>query len=49
MPEVFQNNPHPAKYGALDRDILTDLYKKSGLKLSRFVKTPECYVGYGTM
>ena len=49
MPEVFNKNPHPAKYTAADRDILTALFKESGLSLSAFSKTKECYVGYGTL
>lgn len=49
MPEVFKNNPHRAKYTAQDRDIITDLYKKSNLNLTQFSKTKECYVGYGTL
>ncbi len=49
MPEVFKNNPHRAKYGAADRDIIVQLFKESGLSLSAFSKTEECYVGYGTL
>lgn len=49
MPEVFQNNSHRAKYGAKDRDILVELFKESGLSLHQFVKSDECYVGYGTL
>ena len=49
MPEVFEHNPHRAKYGAADRDILVQLYKESGLTISAFSKTKECYVGYGTI
>lgn len=49
MPQVFQNNPHRAKYGAKDRDILTKLFKGSGLSLNKFVKSKDCYVGYGTL
>ena len=43
MPEVFEHNPHRAKYGAVDRDIITALYKESNLSLSQFSKTKECY------
>ena len=49
MPEVFEHNPHRAKYGAKDRDIIRDLFFKSGLSISAFSKTKECYVGYGTL
>lgn len=49
MPEIFNNNPHRAKYGEQDRDIIVSLFKKSGLSLSAFAKTEECYVGYGTL
>lgn len=49
MPEVFEKNPHRAKYTAEDRDIITNLYKESGLTLNQFQKTKECYVGYGTL
>ena len=49
MPEVFENNPHKGKYTSIDRDIITALYQESGLSLSSFVKTKECYVGYGTL
>ena len=49
MPEVFKQNPHKGKYTAKDRDIITELYKASGLSLNQFQKTKECYVGYGTL
>lgn len=49
MPEVFETNPHRGKYDAKDRDIITALYQESGLSLSKFSKTKECYVGYGTL
>lgn len=49
MPEVFENNPHRAKYSEADRDILVALWQESGLSMSAFVKTNECYVGYGTL
>lgn len=49
MPEVFEHNPHRAKYGAADRDIITALYKESNLNLTQFSKSKECYVGYGTL
>lgn len=49
MPEVFENNPHRAKYTAKDRDILVALFQESGLSLSAFSKSEECYVGYGTI
>ena len=49
MPEVFEHNPHRAKYGAVDRDIITELYKESNLSLTQFSKSKECYVGYGTL
>lgn len=47
--EVFQNNPHRAKYSAIDRDLLVAAWEESGLTINKFVKTPECYVGYGTL
>ena len=49
MPEVFLNNPHRAKYTAVDRDIITASYNESGLSLSAFSKSSDCYVGYGTL
>ena len=49
MPEVFEINPHRAKYTAADRDIITELFIQSGLNLTQFSKTEECYVGYGTL
>ena len=48
MPEVFNNNPHPAKYGERDCEIISQLFEESHLSLSAFVKSEECYVGYGT-
>lgn len=48
-PEVFQNNPHRAKYGEADCEILNQLYLESGLTLNQFCKTEQCYVGYGTL
>lgn len=47
--EVFKNNPHKGAYSKQDRDLITELYKESGLSLNKFSKTPECYVGYGTL
>ena len=47
--EVFKNNPHRAKYTEADKDIITTLFKESGLSISAFSKTPQCYVGYGTL
>lgn len=49
MPEVFNTNPHRAKYGATDRDAIVKLFKESGLSLKAFSQTKECYVGYGTL
>lgn len=49
MPEVFNHNPHPGKYGEKDRDIIIALFKESGLTINQFLKTSECYVGYGTL
>lgn len=49
MPEVFEHNPHRAKYGAADRDIITALFNESEMSLQGFVKTDACYVGYGTL
>ena len=49
MPEVFEYNPHRAKYTAKDRDIIRELFFNSGLGLTEFSKTEECYVGYGTL
>ena len=49
MPEVFKNNPHRATYGEQDRDKIIQLFKKSGLSMSAFSKTKECFVGYGTL
>lgn len=49
MPEVFENNPHKAKYTEADREIITALYEESGKSLKQFSKTKECYVGYGTL
>lgn len=49
MSEVFENNPHRAKYTEADRDIIVTLFKESGLSMRAFVKTPQCYVGYGTL
>lgn len=48
-PEVFEINPHKGTYSKQDRDLITELYKESGLSLNKFSKTPECYVGYGTL
>ena len=49
MPEVFENNPHKGKYTASDRDIIVNLFNKSNLSMNQFLKTEECYVGYGTL
>lgn len=49
MPEVFNINPHPAKYSAEDRDTIRNRFFESGLSLRAFQKTNECYVGYGTL
>ena len=49
MPEVFDINPHPAKYTKEDCTYINELFKKSNLSLTQFQKTKECYVGYGTL
>ena len=49
MPEIFEYNPHRAKYGKVDCIKITKRFQKSGLSLSAFCKTKECYVGYGTL
>lgn len=49
MPEVFKHNPHRAKYGKTDCLEITKRFQQSGLSLSAFCKTNECYVGYGTL
>lgn len=49
MPEVFIKNSHPGKYGEADCKIINGLFKESKLSISQFSKTPECYVGYGTL
>lgn len=49
MPEAFEANPHRAKYGEADRDIIIKLFKESGLSLKAFSQSSECYVGYGTL
>lgn len=38
MPEVFETNPHRAKYGEADRDIIAQLFRDSGLSLSQISK-----------
>lgn len=48
MPEVFNNNPHRGKYGEEDCKIINQRFKDSNLSLRAFVKSPECFVGYGT-
>lgn len=49
MPEVFEHNPHRAKYDKADCVEITKRFQQSGLSLSAFCKTDECYVGYGTL
>lgn len=49
MPEVFQKNPHRAKYTKEDRDYIVSLYKESQKSLKAFSASEECYVGYGTL
>ena len=39
---------HRAKYTEADADIINALFVESGKSLNQFVKTEECYVGYGT-
>ena len=48
MPEVFNVNPHRAKYTEADCEIINSLYEEYNGSLSSFVKTEQCYVGYGT-
>ena len=49
MPEVFSHNPHRGRYNAKDRDIIIKLYEESGMSLREFSRSPECFVGYGTL
>lgn len=48
MPEVFNNNPHRGKYTEVDCEIINSLFEEYQGSLSSFVKTDQCYVGYGT-
>lgn len=48
MPEVFNTNPHPGKYIEKDCNIIREKFYNSKLTLTQFVKTKDCYVGYGT-
>lgn len=48
MPEVFECNPHKGKYTEEDCKLINELFQKSNLSLRAFVKTDECFVGYGT-
>lgn len=47
-PEVFNNNPHPAKYGEKDCEKIVSLFKNFSGSLRSFVSSEYCYVGYGT-
>ena len=49
MPEVFQNNPHKAKYTKKDRDIITQRFLNSGLNRHQFAISDDCYVGEATL
>jgi hypothetical protein len=49
LPEAFETNPHRGKYTQADCEIITALFKDSNLPLRAFSRTPECYVGYGTL
>lgn len=49
MPEVFQNNPHKAKYTKEDRDIITQRFLDSGLNRHQFAISDNCYVGEATL
>ena len=52
MPEVFNYNPHPARYGEKDCRIINELWEdykeKVNGSFNKFTKTEDCYVGYGT-
>ena len=49
MLEVFQNNPHRAKYTKKDRDIITQRFLNSGLNRHQFAISGDCYVGEATL
>lgn len=49
MPEVFQNNPHKAKYTKKDRDVITQRFVNSGLNRHQFAISDDCYVGEATL
>lgn len=49
MPEVFNNNPHKGKYTEEDCKTINLLFEQSGMTVSSFSKTKECFVGYGTL
>lgn len=49
MPEVFEKNPHPGSYGSTECEDIRNKFFSSGLSLSKFALTDECYVGYGTL
>ena len=49
MPEVFEVNPHRAKYTAKDKDILIERYNKSDKSFTEFAKSDECYATFWNM
>lgn len=49
LPEVFENNPHKAKYSAQDRDNIVKLFNESGLNRHQFALSEQCFVGETTL
>ena len=49
MPEVFETIPHKSKMTEKDRNEIVKKFKESGMTISKYVKTSECPVGYGTL
>ena len=51
MPEVFKNNPHRGRYTFEDCQKIRKLYydREKPITLNEFLKTEECFVGYGTL
>ena len=49
MPEVFKTIPHKSKMTEKDRNEIVKKFEESGMTISKYVKTSECPVGYGTL
>ena len=49
MPEVFEKTIRKKEYTQQEKEKIKEEYRKSGMTLTQFSKTPQCFVRYATL